>query len=125
MQPSTPQAPASVPRPDTIAQIAAQPHSDVPTINETYAVICSEIIKEQGLIIGALSYDQAIQVPGLQVDPVSYKCTITGDGNQVLGALVEKYSEFFGNAAVEVCREAAAHFTSRLPNEELPAVLRG
>jgi len=122
MEPNAVQTP---PPPDTIAQIAAQPHSDTPSTNEVYATICSQIIKEQGLIIGALTYEQASHVPGLQVDPVNYSCVITGDGNQVLGALVEKYREFFGNAAVEVCREAASRFVSRLPNEEMPAVLRG
>jgi hypothetical protein len=81
--------------------------------------------QEQGQIIGALSYEQANHVEGLKVDPVSYACVITGDGNQVLDDLVDKYREFFGNAAVEVCREAASHFISRLPNEQMPASLRG
>jgi len=113
------------PPPDTIAQIAAQPHAtpDI-TTNEIYATICSQIIKEQGQIIGALTYEQASHVPGLTVDPTSYTCVINGDGNSVLEQLVNKYREFFGNAAVEVCREAAARFASRLPNEQMPAVLR-
>jgi len=113
-----------VPPPDTVAQIAAQPHSDTPNQNEIYATICSQIIKEQGRIIGVLSIEQANQVTGLQVDPSTFNCIVTGDGNAVLGELVEKYREFFGNAAVEVCREAAAHFMSSLPNEQVPALLR-
>lgn len=118
MQPSTPP-------PDTIAQLASQPHSEVPLTNDVYATICSQIIKEQGRIIGVLSYEQASQVPGLHIDPQTYDCTISTDGTQVVSALVEKYREFFGNAAVEVCREAAAHFADRLPNEQMPALLRG
>lgn len=124
MQPNAPQTPTMPPPPDTISQIAAQPHSAEPTKNEIYATICSQIIKEQGQIIGALTYEQAAQVPGLQVNPVGYSCVITTDGSQVLEALVEKYRAFFGNAAVEVCREAASHFASKLPNEDMPAVLR-
>lgn len=117
--------PAAPPPPDTIAQIAEQPHAANPTKNEIYATICAQIIKNQGLIIGALTYEQATQVPGLQVDPVSYTCKITGgDGAQILGALVEKYREFFGNAAVEVCREAAAQLARNLTNEDLPPTLR-
>ena len=118
--------PVSPPPPDTIAQIAAQPHAgEEITTNEIYATICSQIIKEQGRIIGALTYEQASRVPGLTVDPTTYACVINGDGNKVLEDLVNKYREFFGNAAVEVCREAAARFASRLPTEKMPAVLRG
>lgn len=123
MQPTT--TPTPVPPPDTIAQIAAQPHSDTPSVKEIYATLCTQIIKEQGQIIGALSYEQASHISGLSVDPQTYACVITGDPNQVLDNLVEAYREFFGNAAVEVCREAASQFAAHLPNEQLPAVLRG
>jgi hypothetical protein len=116
--------PSPPPPPDTISQIAEQPHSAEPSTNEIYAIICSQIIKEQGRIIGVLSYEQASLVPGLKIDPVSYDCVITGDDNQVIDNLVEKYREFFGNAAVEVCREAATRFASRLPNQQLPPSLR-
>ena len=106
MQPTQPQTPMQPvmppPPPDTISQIAAQPHSEVISTNEIYATICSQIIKEQGQIIGALTYEQASHVPGLTVDPTSYACTIEGDGNHILEMLVDKYREFFGNAAVEV-----------------------
>lgn len=121
MQPTTP----AIPQPDTIAQIAEQPHAtDTMSQNEIYATICSQIIKEQGQIIGALTYEQASHVNGLTVDPTTYACVINGDGENVLEELVNKYREFFGNAAVEVCREAAARFSSRLPGEQMPAVLR-
>lgn len=124
MQPTTNPMPPPPP-PDTIAQIAAaQPVTQELTTNEIYATICSQIIKEQGRIIGALSYEQASHVVGLDVDPVSYNCVIRGDGNRVLEDLVYKYREFFGNAAVEVCREAAARFASRLPDGQIPALLR-
>ena len=122
MPPTTPQS--APPPPNTIAQLAAQPRTGDGSKNDIYAIICSQIIKEQGLIIGNLTYKQASQVPGLHVDPYSYNCTLDGDGKQVIAVLVEKYREFFGNAAVEVCREAAAHFTSQLPEDELPTALR-
>lgn len=132
MQPNTQMAttpsPAPMPAPpppDTISQIAAQPTTETLSPSEVYATICSQIIKDQGQIIGPLSYEQASNVPGLQVDPNSYNCVITGDGKEVLGALVEKYREFFGNAAVEVCREAASRLMSSLPNEQIPDLLRG
>ncbi len=112
------------PPPDTIAQIAAQAPTTPISTNEVYATICSQIIKEQGRIIGALAYEQASHVTGLTIDPTTYACTIIGDSNKVIGDLVEQYRDFFGNAAVEVCREAAARFVSRLPNERLPEALK-
>jgi hypothetical protein len=124
MQPNS-NVPTPPPPPDTIATIAAQPHADQPSVSEVYATICSQIIKEQGRIIGGLSYEQASHVAGLQVDPNTYNCVITSNGEKVLEDLVEKYREFFGNAAVEVCREAASHFMESLPNEQVPALLRG
>jgi RecA-family ATPase len=113
------------PRPDTVAQIAAQPHSDSPNLREVYATICSQIIKEQGQIIGILSYEQASLIEGLQVDARTYNCVITGEPLVVLEQLVDKYRQFFGNAAVEVCREAALHLKARLPDEQIPELLRG
>lgn len=116
--------PAAPPPPDTVAQIAAQPHSAVPDLREIYATICSQIVKEQGRIIGALSYEQASQIDGLRIDPTTYNCTIIGEPLVVLETLVDKYRQFFGNAAVEVCREAAMHLKARLPDEQIPELLR-
>jgi hypothetical protein len=89
-----------------------------------YTEICSEIIKEQEQIIGTLAVEQANYVEGLSVDPVSYHCTVTGDGSKVIDDLIEQYRDFFGHAAVEVCKEAASRFLARLPAEELPTSLR-
>jgi hypothetical protein len=131
-QSAIPASPASIvttpgtpPSPDTVAQIAAQPHSDTPDIREVYATICSQIVKEQGQIIGTLSYEQASHVQGLQINPSTYNCTIRGEPLVVLEQLVDKYRQFFGNAAVEVCREAAMHLKARLPQEQIPQLLRG
>jgi len=126
VQPAAPQKSVSPPPPpDTVAQIAAQPHSDTPNLKEVYATICSQIIKEQGQIIGSLSYEQASQIEGLQVDPQTYNCVLTGEPLVILEQLVDKYRRFFGNAAVEVCREAAMHLKARLPDEQIPELLRG
>jgi len=113
-------------------QPATQSQSDVldgvvPTTNEKeniYTEICSQIIKEQEKIIGALAIEQANQVTGLTVDPATYHCTVSGDGSVVIDDLIEQYRDFFGHAAVEVCKEAASRFISKLPTEELPSSLR-
>lgn len=89
-----------------------------------YTEICSEIIKEQEQIIGTLAVEQANYVEGLTVDPVTFHCIVNGDGSKVIDDLIEQYRDFFGHAAVEVCKEAASRFLARLPAEELPTSLR-
>ncbi len=120
----TPTPQPTIPAPDTISQIANQPSGQDITMNEVYAIICSQIIKDQAKIIGALSIEQASHINGLAVDPLTYNCVLSGDGNKVLEDLVNKYREFFGNAAVEVCREAASRYASRLPNGQMPDMLK-
>src|SRR5580700_8853229 len=92
-------------------------------INEVYAAICGQIIKEQSLIIGTLALEQANHVTGLSVDSASYTCRVAGDGAAAVEELINKYRDFFGNAAVEVCKEAASRFITRLPVEQLPVSL--
>jgi len=89
-----------------------------------YTEICTEIIKEQEQIIGTLAVEQAGYVEGLTVDPVTYHCTVSGDGSKVIDDLIEQYRDFFGHAAVEVCKEAASRFLAKLPAEEMPASLK-
>lgn len=90
-----------------------------------YTDMCSQIIKDQGSIIGAsLALEQASHVSGLSVDPSTYICTITGSGSVVVNDLIEEYRDFFGHAAVEVCREATSRFMSQLPAGEMPSLLQ-
>jgi hypothetical protein len=89
-----------------------------------YTEICSQIIREQEKIIGALAIEQADQVDGLAVNPVTYHCVVTGDGSKVINDLIEQYRDFFGHAAVEVCKEAASKFLTKLPANETPELLR-
>jgi polyhydroxyalkanoate synthesis regulator protein len=98
--------------------------ADAATRENIYTEICTQIIKEQEQIIGALAVEQAQQVVGLTVDPVSYHCTVVGDGSKVIDDLIEQYRDFFGHAAVEVCKEAASKFVNKLPAEALPTSLR-
>ncbi len=93
--------------------------------NNLYSEICSQIIKDQAQIIGAtLAYEQATQVPGLTVDPSSYTCTVVGDPTLIVNNLIEQYRDFFGHAAVEVCKEAASKFISQIPEEQKPNLLK-
>jgi hypothetical protein len=109
----------------SVAQ-APQLHADSQNTNDIvliYAHICEQIIKVQYQIIGTLALEQANQVAGLHVDSVTFQCTISGNGKMVVEEMIHKYRDFFGNAAVEVCKEAASRFIARLPKDSMPISL--
>jgi hypothetical protein len=109
-----------------LAQVASSSASSQPppAYENIYTEICTEIIKAQDSILGLdVALEQAKGVEGLRVDPMNMHSTVTGDGSKVINDLIEKYRTFFGYAAVEVCREAAARFLVRLPSEQTPTLL--
>lgn len=92
---------------------------------DIYTQSVAEIIKEQQSVIGPLAFDQAKKVHGLSFSPETpLKLTITGDGKIVLGDLVKQYSQIFGQASVEVCKEALKHLRTPPSRDELPEILR-
>jgi hypothetical protein len=124
-----------VPANPTTPPISLAPTTPPPTIlvptaspitntDEVYAVMCAQIIKDQALIIGSLALEQARHVAGLTFDPTTHACSVTGDGVAIVELLINRYRNFFGDAAVEVCKEAAARFMIRLPAEKVPISLR-
>ncbi len=126
-EPVAPEQPAPSLYEQTEPQLTTPTQTDqpVPAFENIYTEICSQIIKEQGRIIGMnLALEQAQNVQGLSVDPVSLHCTVEGDGSKVINDLIEKYSDFFGHAAVEVCREAASRFLVNLSAEQTPTLLQ-
>jgi len=104
--------------------IASGPPSEQESKENIYTDICRQIIKEQEQIIGTLAVEQAQQVVGLTVDPATFQCTVIGDGSKVIDDLIEQYRDFFGHAAVEVCKEAAYKFVNKLPFDARPTLLR-
>ena len=108
----------------TIVQVAQS--QIIPTAAPNlYAEMCARIIREQGQIIGIpLALEQASHVDGLQVDTGTFACTVTGDGSAVVNNLIGQYRDFFGHAAVEVCREATSQYVSQLPEGAMPSLLK-
>jgi hypothetical protein len=107
---------------DQSAPVATQQPNSQENI---YTEICAQIIKEQSRIIGVtLALEQASHVEGLSVDASTYHCTISGNGSIVINDLIEQYRDFFGHAAVEVCREAASRYLANLPAEQTPSLLK-
>lgn len=90
---------------------------------DQYIQLASKIIHEQELVIGPLAYTQARKVAGLQVDEQG-NITLSGNGNVVVTGLVGKFQELFGDASVEVCKDAAREIKPQIPTEELPEILR-
>lgn len=88
-----------------------------------YEQVASQIVKDQEAIIGPLAFDQARKVNGIQID-LNGGIKINGNGKQILNDLVKIYSEFFGQASVEVCREAVRELGSAATTEDLPDILK-
>lgn len=90
---------------------------------DPYTQAASKIIKEQQTIVGPLALDQAKKVEGLQVSGTD-DVKITGDGKDVLSKLVNQYAKLFGQASVEVCKEAFEPFSDKIPDSDVPDILK-
>ena len=90
---------------------------------DIFAQLAERIIKEQETIIGPIALEQARKVPGLEVDWEKKEVVIKGDEKKAVEQLIEKYRDFFGNASVEVCRDAVKSIISKVPQDQLPPLL--
>lgn len=87
-----------------------------------YAEMATKIIKEQQAIIGPVAYEQAKKISGLKVDEQKSDVILEGNEKEILEKLVEKYQHLFGQASVEVCKEAIKGF--QVPSDSLPVLLK-
>ena len=94
-------------------------------MSDSYPQLALAIVKGQEEIIGPVAWQQASTVGGLQVEgTTSISFAQNVDKKQVVEELVLRFRDFFGQAAVEVCKEAAAKVSLTMSNDELPASLR-
>lgn len=91
---------------------------------DIYAQMAQKIIIAQEGIIGPVAIEQAGKVTGLKVDWSKKDVTFTGDKKATLGKLVEQYKALFGQASVEMCRDAVHGISSQIPQDELPGLLK-
>ncbi len=91
---------------------------------DLFTKIIEEIIKEQEIIIGPIAIEQASKVNGLKIDWQNHQVSLEGDKTQILSNLVEQYRTLFGQASVEVCKEAINHYRDRILPDQLPQNLR-
>ena len=83
----------------------------------------SKIVQEQQAIIGPLAIDQANKVAGLKVASVD-DVQITGSGKVILENLVNQYSKIFGKASIQVCKEAFNSISTKIPDSDVPDILK-
>lgn len=91
--------------------------------DDIYPRLVIAILKGQEEIIGPIAWQQASSVPGLQVVSQSDVTVSGADKAQIIENLVARFGDFFGQAAVEICKEAA-HKVSGITIDDLPPSLR-
>lgn len=89
---------------------------------DIFTQMVGKIIKEQQAIIGPVAFEQARKVPGLRVDEQKNEVVLEGNEKEILEKLVEKYKSLFGQASVEVCKDAIRNM--QVPPDNLPALLK-
>jgi hypothetical protein len=87
------------------------------------AQAASKIIKEQQAIIGPIALDQAKKVIGLTVG-AGDDVKITGNKKQVLENLVKQFEKLFGQASIQVCKDAFEQFSDKIPATDVPDILK-
>jgi len=95
-----------------------------PRTSEAVNNLVSEIVKRQSYIIGAVAWDEATKVPGLTIDTKNSIIRVEGEPKVVLESLVNRYEVLFGNASLEVCRDASRKLIAQMPPEQVPEILR-
>lgn len=94
-----------------------------PNISDIFGQIAEKIIEQQESIIGPVAVEQARQIQGLAISWPQHQVGVSGNPQQAIDELVEKYKELFGQIAVQVSREAAASFLAQLPADQQPKSL--
>ena len=102
----------------------AAPLTNAGQAPSVFVDLARSIVKRQEQIIGPLAVEQANSVPHFHIDPSSMEVEMTGNPQSILESLVEQYRDFFGRAAVEVCKEVVAQFASKISPDQLPKSLQ-
>ncbi len=90
---------------------------------DIYGEIVEKIIKEQENIIGPIALEQAKKVPGLTVDLQKHEVRFQGNQKEILQHLIEQYEHLFGQASVEVCKDAVKDIIKQVPPNNVPSLI--
>lgn len=88
------------------------------------STVVKVIVDRQQSIIGPLAIEQANKVEGLHVSNDLGTIDVEGDNNVILENLVKKYETLFGQASVEVCKDAVREVMSQVSEKDVPIILR-
>ncbi len=88
---------------------------------DIFEQIALRIIQEQQNIIGPLAYEQATKVEGLVITEGGV--VLSGNKRELIDHLVARYERLFGQASIQVCRDAAASLLPSLKTGETPLSL--
>lgn len=89
----------------------------------SYSEAAERIVKEQEAVIGPLAFDQARKVAGLTIAKNGH-IELVGNAKDVLTHLVQQYEHLFGQASVEVCKDAVREVKPPISSEDLPEILK-
>jgi len=86
-----------------------------------YNMLAGRIIKQQEMVVGSLAWVEANKVSGISAK--DHAVEIAGDGKKVLADLVAQYEKLFGQASIQVCRDALKPVATQIAEGLLPDVL--
>ena len=91
-----------------------------------YSNIVNRIIQEQELIIGPLAWKEASKIEGFNIDVKNKKIQLqTGkDWKMAINNLVNQYKHLFGDASVDVCKDAVRDLVANMDNSDIPSELK-
>lgn len=91
---------------------------------DIFAQIAEKIIKEQESVIGPIALEQAQKVKGLKVDLKNHDISFSGDKTEIVEDLIEQYKKLFGQASVEMCKDAVKGIITQVPASQVPPLLK-
>lgn len=91
---------------------------------DAMAQLAQKIIKEQENVIGPIALEQAKKVPGLTINWDKHEVSLSGNEKDILDQLVNSYKHLFGQASVEVCRDAIKGLLKSIPVDKIPSQLQ-
>lgn len=90
-----------------------------------YDQLAAKIIQEQELIIGPVAWSEAAKVTGLSADRQTRSVAVEegSEPRTVINNLVDRFTNLFGRAGHEVCREAVSALIADMEPSEIPTSL--
>ena len=88
------------------------------------AQLTEKIIQEQESVIGPIALEQARKVPGLTLNWDKHEVALVGNEKDILDQLVNNYKHLFGQASVEVCKDAIKGLIKNVSVDKIPTQLQ-